>query len=146
MNTLKMTMFAVSIAGLMSGCVSVNSYEGTPGAGNARECLDAQRQPRDFKVVSDREVLVKYSSYESYRVTLRDECPKLHDVNQIGFANGMDRYVGYRQGRGPIYASPIDGSGRVCGSAGDRIVLRDRLSDFTRPSEGCSIQSVERIR
>lgn len=146
MNALKMSICAAAIAWLMSGCVSVNTYEGTPGAGNARDCLDAQRQPRDFKVVSDREVLVKYSGYETYRVVLKSACPKLHDVSQIGFANGPDRYVGYRQTRGPLYASPIEGSGRVCGSAGDRIVLRDRFSDFSRPSEGCSIGSVERVR
>ena len=143
------SLLALSTVAALSGCVSVNSYPYPSSPESARtaprDCVDATQQVRNFEVISDRELVVDYLGSKRYRVALKQSCPKLAEVDQIGFATGPDRYIGYRNGRGPIYASPIEGSARICGNAGDRIVLRDRFSDFSRPSEGCTIQSIERL-
>lgn len=134
----------------LSGCISVNyyPYPSPNGTSNisSQDCVSATRQVRNFKVLSDREIIVYYSDSHRYRVVLNHACPKLREVPQIGFASGPDRYIGYNSSnRSPIYANPIEGSARICGRGGDRVVLREQFSDFTRPSEGCQIQSIERM-
>jgi hypothetical protein len=147
MQRLVKSLLCLSAAAVLSGCVSVHSYPmGTEPTGSApRDCVDATQPVRSFEVVSDREVVVDYLGSKRYRVVLDHSCPRLGEVDQLGFATGPDRYIGHRPGYGAIYASPIEGSSRICGRGADRLVLRERFSDFTRPSEGCTIQSIQRL-
>lgn len=80
----------------------------------------------------------------TYRVTLARDCVNLVDASGVSLANGIPREIGYRDGR-PVWANTLNGSSRICGRAGDRLMLRGAFEDFSMPMQGCQIASVERL-
>lgn len=142
MNITKPLIFLAAM-GLAAGCATTPSTIGAQNASGADACLDPTRQVREFEVQSDRLLTVNYLGGKTYQVTLRHACPGLNDAEQVSFATGPDQYVGQNR-MGAVYATPVE-HGRICGRGGERIVLRERFSDFSRPSRGCAIESIERI-
>lgn len=109
----------------------------------ASDCIDASRPVYGFEVESSTSVVMKVAPSRTYRVTLARDCPNLARASGVSVANGIPRQVGYRDGR-PVWANSV-GSIRICGRAGDRLMLRREFEDFSTPQEGCSIAYVEKL-
>ena len=124
--------------------VAAQSHTDRPEPTRGRDCVDGTRQTTKLEVINDREAIVTVVPNRAYRITLAQACPPLLEADNASFANGPSRYIGHRS-RGPVWATELRGNGRICGGAGDRLMLRDRFYDFDRPMKSCPIASVERL-
>lgn len=132
-----------ALALLAAGC---STYSNTAGTSHRDGCLDASRTVRKFEQVGPREVLVTIDVNRVYRVELANDCPVLAKAESVSFANGHPRMVGRGPNGAPFWANSINGNTLICGSAGDRLMVRERFDDFSSPQMGCRIQTVERVR
>lgn len=107
-----------------------------------QDCLDARKDIRRFEVISDDQVKVIQSGHHRYVLEL-NSCPALAQAKILSFANGPQKVI-IHNGQ-PVYANQIQNDRRICGRAGDRLIVRDKFSDVRNPSTSCSILGVRRI-
>lgn len=111
-------------------------------ATSQNDCLDGSKKVIRFEAISDTQVRVVQSSHRQYDLEL-SSCPALEEARSLGFANGPVRVIMY-DGQ-PVYANEMQNDRRICGRAGERLVVRDRFSDARDPSISCSILGVRKI-
>lgn len=132
----KMIVLALSI---LVSLVGMSSAVAAPKS----DCIVGSRPVIRFDVVSDTQVEVVQSSRNRFVVEV-ESCPSLSNAASVGFANGPDQVINYR-GQS-VFATPTDGALRVCGRAGDRLVVRQSGAAVGGlPSTGCNIVAVKRI-
>lgn len=132
----KMIVIALSA---LSALVAASSALAAPKS----DCIVGSRPVIRFEVISATQVEVVQSSRNRFVVEV-ESCPSLSSAASVGFANGPDQAVNYR-GQS-VFATPTDGALRVCGRAGDRLVVRESGTAVGGlPSTGCNIVAVKRI-
>lgn len=128
-------------AALVAGCATSAA---PPTTSRMDSCIDATDDIRGFQRVDDRTVHVRVSPGRRYAIELAADCPHLGRAESVSVSNGIPRLIGHRHGR-PLWANTVEGSGWVCGGAGDRLMVRQPFYDFDRPMDSCPIRAVRRL-
>lgn len=111
------------------------------GADKSRDtCIDVRKETRSWISTGPNTLLIDQGRFK-YEVEVL-QC-NTAQFDKFSISQGPEKPVLGRDGRF-LYASQVV-DGRVCGQAGDRLVMRKNTDDFFTPWQTCRISSVRRV-
>ena len=127
----------------LAGCAATGSplTSAQPSVDKSRDsCIDIRKETRSWTSVAPNTLLIDQGRFK-YEVEVL-QCD-IAEFDKFAISQGPEKPVVGPDGRF-MYASQVF-DGRVCGQAGDRLVMRKSTADFFTPGQTCRISAVRRL-